>query len=182
MIEISLYIRCESAESDAGQRAQRFADETCARVGRELRALLEQGALTITQSVTVTQSIVPPPYGSTVGTSEPNPGPRLPSSKWQPPTPERKSRAFQGPSLDEPAAGEPALPPPAADELAFGDLTPQEHLISTLKQLLIDAEEVARRRGDPSLCDSITLEGKPYPSQQILEVLTAIDNEGYEPL
>lgn len=174
MIEISLRIRCENAEDNAARRAQDFADAACARMERGLRAFIEQGAVTITKSVTVTQEISAPT--GTTSSSIPDSAPS-----------QTQTHPFQGPSLNEPGLDEPALteppvPPSAATELTFSDLTPQEYLISTLKQLLIDAEEVARRRGDPSLCDSITPEGNPYPSQHILEVLTTIDNEGYEPL
>ncbi|HEY0076684.1 MAG TPA: hypothetical protein VGB77_21555 [Abditibacteriaceae bacterium] len=53
-----------------------------------------------------------------------------------------------------------------------------------LKQLLVDADEVARRRGDVfGLCDSIhSREGEAYPSHAMGEALEKCKEEGFRPL
>lgn len=40
----------------------------------------------------------------------------------------------------------------------------QEREAQVLRQLLVDADEVARRRGAPGLCDAIDNSGQAYPS------------------
>lgn len=55
--------------------------------------------------------------------------------------------------------------------------------VATLRQLLMDADAVARRRGDGfGLCDAIRADGMPYPSWGCQQVMAHSTMAGIKPM
>lgn len=55
--------------------------------------------------------------------------------------------------------------------------------INFLQQLLLDADEVARQRGDEcGLCDAMNNGGQPYPSASSAELLQKLKDQGRKPM
>lgn len=54
--------------------------------------------------------------------------------------------------------------------------------LEALKVLLVDADDVARKRGDYALCDSIDNLGNPYPSAESAEWIKVIRGELNRPV
>ncbi len=55
--------------------------------------------------------------------------------------------------------------------------------INFLQQLLLDADEVARQRGDEfGLCDAMNNGGQPYPSASNAELLQKLKDQGRKPM
>ena len=55
--------------------------------------------------------------------------------------------------------------------------------INFLQQLLLDADEVARQRGDEcGLCDAMNNDSEPYPSASSAELLQTLKEQGRKPM
>lgn len=76
----------------------------------------------------------------------------------------------------------PAVYQKIRDRVVFTHHMSPRLTLEALKVLLVDADDIARKRGDYMLCDAIDNLGNPYPSAVLAEWIKVIREELNRPV